>query len=514
MTKVTAATLRRWWVALALFTVLLRLPALLHPRQIDDEAVYAVVAVEIVEGGKPYVDAVERKPPLLFWTYSLVVALGGAYNWYALHLACAIWTLLTMAAIYALTARLFEPRAGLVAAALYSLYVPWATWKNLAFNGEVLMNLPIACAFLLTLRPSSSRTRPELVLAGALLAAAFLLKQPGAIAAVPAGIYLLLPSYRRVRGLGLGHSLLHAGSLTLGFWLTLAGVAAVLWQQGILTEAYFWTITDHDVPHGISDPVFWVRGGRMTLAFVGACAPLVIGSAIVIRERWDGAAERWRGKEAEFVALALLLVASVIGTAASGRFYPHYFIQAVLPLSILAAPVIAEVLANRRTRHLRWLSHRVIGVWLGLTAVGFLTAHAIGLSRQRQEMDVGRYAREQTSADARIFVWGQATGVYCDAQRRPASRYIATFPLTGYIFGSPLSWDPTHDTAHRIVSGSWESFLADVRAHPPTLIIDVDAARRVPRYPIEQFPILAELVASEYELVYRGREGHVYRRRG
>jgi len=61
---------RFWWavLAIALPTIVTRLPSLLHPQAIDDEETYSVVANVIVDGGWPYVDAVERKPPLLFTT--------------------------------------------------------------------------------------------------------------------------------------------------------------------------------------------------------------------------------------------------------------------------------------------------------------------------------------------------------------------------------------------------------------------------------------------------------------
>jgi hypothetical protein len=31
---------------------------------------YSIVANEIVDGGRPYIDAVDRNPPLLLWTYA------------------------------------------------------------------------------------------------------------------------------------------------------------------------------------------------------------------------------------------------------------------------------------------------------------------------------------------------------------------------------------------------------------------------------------------------------------
>ena len=52
-------------LGIILLTVMTRLPALLHPQAIDDEATYSVVANAIVDGGRPYVDAIERKPAAL-----------------------------------------------------------------------------------------------------------------------------------------------------------------------------------------------------------------------------------------------------------------------------------------------------------------------------------------------------------------------------------------------------------------------------------------------------------------
>jgi hypothetical protein len=73
-------------LGIILLTVAIRLPSLLHPRPIDSEEMYSVVANEIVDGGRPYADAVERKPPLLFWTYAAVFKVAGEFNWKALHI--------------------------------------------------------------------------------------------------------------------------------------------------------------------------------------------------------------------------------------------------------------------------------------------------------------------------------------------------------------------------------------------------------------------------------------------
>src|SRR5881227_1474455 len=302
-------------LGIVLLTVAIRLPSLLHPQPIDSEAMYSVVANEIVDGGRPYADAVERKPPLLFWTYAAIFKVAGKFDWKALHMVALVWTLCAMAGLYVIGRELFDRNTGLIAALFYSVFQPWWTWKTLAFDAEMLMNLPIIWAWAIAFGRSSSRLRPELFPAGALLGAAFLLKQPAAIAAVPLGIYLLLPSYRASRSLTPTPSLIHAFLLTAGFFGVLGVVIAVLQKHGILRDAFFWTITAHANPY-----VFWGKGALSILAFLGCCFPLVVGAILSLRDKRG----LWSENSAKRTALLILLAASAIGAAAGGRFYPHY----------------------------------------------------------------------------------------------------------------------------------------------------------------------------------------------
>src|SRR5215471_8838143 len=247
-------------LGLIVLTVAIRLPSLVHPRPIDSEAMYSVVANEIVNGGRPYADAVERKPPLLFWTYAGIFEVAGEFNFEALHFVALLWTLCAMAGLFVIGCELFDRNTGLIAALFYSVFQPGWYWKNISFDGEMIMNLPIIWAWAIAFHRSSSRLRLELFAAGVLLAAAFLLKQPAAIAAVPLGIYLLLPSYRASRNLTPTNSVVQATIFTIGFFSVLGLVAIVLSKQAILYDAFYWTIRDHDIPH-----VFWQKGMEHTL---------------------------------------------------------------------------------------------------------------------------------------------------------------------------------------------------------------------------------------------------------
>jgi 4-amino-4-deoxy-L-arabinose transferase-like glycosyltransferase len=462
---------------------------------------YSVVANEIVDGGRPYADAVERKPPLLFWTYAAVFKVAGKYNWKALHVVALAWTLCAMAGLYVIGCELFDGNTGLIAALFYSVFQPWWTWKTLSFDGEVLMNLPIILAWAIAFRRSSSRLRSELFVAGALLGAAFLLKQPAAIAAVPLGIYLLLPSYRASRSLTRINSIMQATTLTAGFFAVVGLVAIVLWKQGILRDAFYWTISDHDVPH-----VFWEKGILLTLAFIGVCLPLIVGAIMACRDKKG----IWAAKPAERTALFGLLSASAIGAAAGARFYPHYYIQLIPPLVLLAAPYYARLWSRTIQPPYWFLRPKVTYAWLALTIVCFSIKHWTGLASRRVRSRTGQYLFTHSNPADRIFVWGQSPEIYLDAHRRPACRYITTFPLTGYIFGGPI---PGVDTRSRILPGAWSTLEQDFARHPPTYIVDVQPGAKSAHYPVKNFPILAKLLAERYQPVAHTAEGVIYRMR-
>ncbi|HVZ74303.1 MAG TPA: glycosyltransferase family 39 protein [Polyangia bacterium] len=507
---------RRLALLIAGVFLALRLPVMLHGYDINDEALWSTVTARWLDGGRLYVDAFERRPPLLFVAYAGVFEIAGRYNMFALHVVGALWTLATMAGLGVAARRMFDARAGLAAAALYGIYAGWGDYNNLAWNGEVLLNLPLAWAIAIAFGPSRARLRPELALAGALVAAAFLFKQPAASAAVALGGYLLLPSYRRARGLGLVDALAQAALFSAGF-ATVVGVAA--WRvraSGAWDDAMFWVFHHHDMPHGPADVIFWERLEVAGVWFILACLPLIVSAfaALSPRGRWVDWA---RGsKEAERVALWLLLAMAMLGVSASGRFYLHYFDLLLPALVIAASPVVAALVAGAPPAGwpLPWpLRPRAMRGLLAGTALAFFALHAIGLATRTKGSDAGRFVREQAAPGDELFVWGELPRVYVESGLHPATRYVGTYPLTGFPYGGSISYDPpVGDTTSRIVPGTWDIFERELSASAPRFFVDVEAKLKQPIYPLEKFPWLARYVAAHYRKVHEARDGVVYER--
>ena len=502
---------RNAWIVVIVLAAIIRLPYVLDNRQVIDESYYSTIGIEVLNGGQPYVAAIDRKPPLLFYSYAGFFWLVGKYNFIGLHVLSFLWALATMGVLFVIARRLFDWRTGIVAAFFYAVFQPLGDYRNQAMNGEMLMNLPIVLALWLVFAKTRATVRGELLVAGALLALAFLYKQPAALAAVPMGLYLLLPSYRQSRGVPAWASVANGALLTAGFAATLGGFAWWLHSIDLLDKALYWT-SQTDFVHGPTDPVFWETAAvYTTLYFILPMAPLLACAVASMGRR--ARSVLWKDRRPELEALALLFFFSLVGTCVSGRFSCHHFIQLLPALTLLAAPVPIALWEGHLRYRFPLLRPKVLGWTVGVLFVCFCIAQTISFQVRFKGGEAPAYVRSITNPDDRIFVWGPSPDFYLDAERGAASCFTATFPLTGYIFGSPLAWDPDHDPTSRIHPGSWELLESELSSAKPKVLIDEFTHRGGGKYALHRYPYLTTLVEREYELVREFPETKVYVRK-
>jgi hypothetical protein len=117
--------------------------------------------------------------------------------------------------------------------------------------------------------------------------------------------------------------------------------------------------------------------------------------------------------------------------------------------------------------------------------------------------------RDKVSREFYGYNSASLSNIWHLTRRRPACRYILPFPLTGSVFGGPI---PGFDTRGRILPGAWTNLEQDFARHPPTYIVDLYSEPGA-LYPVQDFPILAKLLAERYQLVARTAEGVIYRMR-
>jgi hypothetical protein len=186
----------------------------------------------------------------------------------------------------------------------------------------------------------------------------------------------------------------------------------------------------------------------------------------------------------------------MVGSFAGGHLSWHYFVQAMGPLAVLAA------LAFDRTT-LRRSAASVAALGIVLPAAAWwvfdvtsdpLTYDFSGSVPQHQA--AAAYIHEHTAQSDRVFVWGVWPALYVESDRLMASRFPGF--LRGFPRGSeapPNNWDTSSDV--------WPLLQADLNAHPPALIVDTAAAgwSDFAKYPMSNYPVLADLVANRYHEV-------------
>ncbi|WP_437620118.1 glycosyltransferase family 39 protein [Sorangium sp. So ce1151] len=170
-----------------------------------DQGIYAMVARAVLDGGMPYRDAFDFKPPGIFLIYALARALFGPAQWgiRALEVLGLAGMCLAMVS---LAGRAFgDRRVGVVAAALAVLVHAqldfWHTAQPESFGGMLTVFALLAA----TPRRVAGAPRPApgaaaLIASGALFGAAGLLKPPLAGGGVVLAVVLAAPALAELAG--------------------------------------------------------------------------------------------------------------------------------------------------------------------------------------------------------------------------------------------------------------------------------------------------------------------------
>lgn len=437
-------------------TLLLRLPGFSNRVFNSDEAYLATQAQVLNRGGRLYVDTVDRKPPVVPYLYAAVFRVTGSDHLGAVRLLAALAQVATALLLAFEARRRFAWRyAPLVAALGYVLAATaFAPADAQAANFEVFMVPLMTAAFVLAVRDRPAG-------AGVSLAVATLTKQTAALALLP----LAFLAWRARRGRGLA---------VLGVTFLLPIVAAAI------------AFGPHDFVHW----VFTGNGGYVDVsgavgyAVSNAAARtgwfLVGSAALVVLLPWA-----WRDRSAD-ADLWLWLGSGVVAVAIGFRFFPHYYLQLLPPLVLLATRSLSSFGVERR----RWVLPAVATLAAATTIWFFVPAVTNGDNRDtRIALDVASYVRAHTAPGERVLVWGQAPEVYWSSDRPPATRFATTGFVTGASGGRP----PGRVGARYAAPGATELFYRDLRHTPPALIADMSTAdqRHAHFAPPSRFPRFA-----------------------
>lgn len=436
------------------------LPVLTYPMG-RDQGMYANIARTILNGGLPFIDMWDIKPPAIYYIYAVGIAIFGPGS-AALRAIDFVTVPLTMTALYGLTLRLTGRRgAAALAAGLFPIFYFTETFASLTQSDSVV-TLPMTLAVLCVVRAGDApRGRRDAViwslLAGMLCAATLWFKHYYALFVLALVIEHLLARRAIPFKEALAFSL---GGLIVG------GIPLLIFMtNGVLNEmlAVFRGTSQYNAQAatGLGDFLTQMRGYLQfrwwhwgALLVLAASWPLTAALRLLPRPERDWG--RWR-------VVGLWLASGLGFVLIQAKGFDTHWIPMLPPLTIFGAVAldrwVAALVSRFPTRYSRLVMGGVYGAiviffgailikdtwiraWPYLTGaegqVSYYSRFQANDMKPDESLQVIRYLERHTTPGDTLFVWGFRPEIYYLSKLRPATRFQAQFPLASDYY--PVAW--------------------------------------------------------------------------
>ncbi|NYJ73366.1 hypothetical protein [Allobranchiibius huperziae] len=470
------------------FALLVHVPGYFHQLYDPDEATIADQAITLQHGGRLYIDAIDRKPPLPTYLYHAAFAIFGNVDLRPVHLVAALLLAVAACAVAAdvsLRTRAQRVWAGVLMITAAVAFLPDA---GQAANYAHFALAPGAVAMVLARR----RSKRAAALAGLALAVAVLCRQTWLIGLLPAG--MAVARSRRWSHLGWMFGGFAVGIGIVVAWLPTADVWHWVFasNEGFLLTGPNWSM--------VAVSFF---GGLALL--VGLHLPLLIPVALRIR-----AAGSLRQAVQVDRDLWIWWATATVAWISGFRFFAHYWIQSLPPLVLLAAPTAARITGRLRT----WILALLVVVTTAAVVAGFTPETFRTLPNTTP---LAKYVAAHSRPDQPILVWGNLPQAQWESDRPLGGALVHSDFVTG-VSGNRTA-DPS--TVPATTPGAYKAVLRSVYTHPPQLVLDTSTADLRAyggqyydgKYPLSVFPQLKYFVDTYYTLAARVNGVTIYRLR-
>lgn len=448
------------FIAVVGVVILAALPVLAYPMG-RDQGMYANIGLSILNGGTPYRDMWDIKPPPIYYLYAGAIGLFGQTTW-AVHMLDFIFVPITMYALYRIGLRVMSRQGALLAAALFGVFYFNEQFASLS-QSDSLVTMPMALAVLFAYRASeaASGTRRAWIdsfMVGALCGLVLWFKHYYAFFVVALVVNQIIARRRFPLQDGLAFA---AGGLVTGGSLLV----------------YFASI-------GIVQEMLIVSQGTAAYNAQGYDFNTFLASM------WNYIGFRWQHWHA-VMALALLwfpvrltnprlikksslrlvwlwLAAGLAFVFIQAKGFDTHWIPMLPGLCLLAADTLDRLLTRTLNRIPPVLLRGFMGGRLPAVITAFLIIGILSVPVQSvwapfwpyltgnqtliryyenfqandvkpaEDLRVVRYLERNTTRGDSIFIWGFRPQVAYMAGLRPATRYQAQFPLVAEWY--PPEW--------------------------------------------------------------------------
>lgn len=504
----------------SLAALLFGLHTLAYPFR-RDHGEFAATAQVILDGGVPYRDVWNPKPPAVLCLWTVILTLAGPKMVVA-RCMDLLATVLAAVLLTGLGRRLWGSLGGVASgvsyAALYFANLP----SDLAQN-EGFMTVVVVISAVCFWRACNGGRSIWMAAAGLAGGVAVAFKYPIGLWLLFLGGWLLLDTGVGIRERLKRLSLVAIGALTV--WVFLLGYLVAQQALGDFLESI--RVTSGYTRLWGSSRLLLIVSGALVFYFVGqqfGATALAVGSLFVR----PSAGER----RSLYIFVLGWFGLTLAAICVQLKFYGYHWLPMLPALAILMGggtlalrDLFARLLRRReagdRQRVASWLAVGLIVAFLAARVfslpikVGYgyrwsapdeqtyLARFGGAQDHYLTNVEVAHYVAAHSGPDDTLFIWGFEPVVYALSDRRPATRFIYSYPLVG-------KWYPA----------AWRQEVVDqLRSSPPAfvLVLENDALPTVTGMEtdsatqLQDFPELLRLIEESYALDRQIGNFQVYR---
>lgn len=458
------------FLAIVLAVLIVASPILTYPMG-RDQGMYANIGNTILQGGIPFVDMWDIKPPPIYYIYATGIAIFGTGT-EAIRAIDLTLVPLGMLGLYLLVSQMKNQRVGLFTALLYGVFYFNDGFQNLS-QSDSLATIPAIWIAYATFRASNSdpASKSALIasLTAGLISGLLLWFKPQQYALIVGAFILyhliarLKSPGRTTQALSLRKIFLEGFAFAIGGLITGGALLAYFWSQGIIQEIFIvaegtaaYNAQGYDFNEFIANMrqgfyfrwIVWHGLIILTGLWIARYFVSFIGSA-----RRHSPTNPVRDNDSR---LLILWMVSGLGFAfmqAKG-FDTHWF-PILPPMAIMGAIVTDAGIARFQADKVRLalsitlvIGLLAIPLWTGRTAWAYIAGQTTRYDywdtfqandvKPEQSLVVVNFLRERVAPGDSLYIWGFRPEVYFMSGLRPATRYQAHFPLVAPWY--PLEW--------------------------------------------------------------------------
>jgi hypothetical protein len=297
----------------------------------NDESIYTYLGKVAMQGGIPYIDFYEMKPPLLFYIYGFVGLLFGSAS--GIHIASIIVTLALSLLIYKITSQKFGFEASFLSACLFFwMYSSPYIFGNYLQSEHFVNLFNLLAIFFIYQQEMNTK---NIFIAGIFLGLAFLIKQTALFFLPP--LIILCSIQNKSFSKFITDSLKLIGSFLVPVIIAFVVVLAA----GGLKDAKFWLIdfpSEYASSTTIEDKFYFLRlFGTQIIGFQYILWAHVLCAVLVLL---------FRIKNRSNIYFLSFLFFSVLSIIPGFRYYGHYWLLIIPAAAICLAYLIEMALTN------------------------------------------------------------------------------------------------------------------------------------------------------------------------